>query len=291
MFARLPSPAALRTFEAAARLGSFKDAAAELGVTPTAVSHQIRTLEEQLDLALFVRKTRRVELTEAGARLAAAASRAFETLDAALEDLKEAERTLTVSTTPAFGALWLVPRIRAFETANPDVRVHIDSSVSVVDFARERRIDLAIRYGEGRYPELYAETLARERLGAYAAPAYLDERTAPSEAVFIDTRWTGPGAPPVTFEHWFAAAGEAPPARAVFRAFAEEQHVVNAGLAGQGLILASDVLVSDIVRRGWLVPYRPEVSVGGLSYTVVVPPVRAQTRKVRRFRTWLGEQA
>ncbi|UEX79592.1 LysR substrate-binding domain-containing protein [Spiribacter halobius] len=281
---------ALRVFETAARRGSFQAAAEELGVSPSAVSHQIRTLEDQLDIALFVRRTRRVELTEAGARLASAASRAFGELERALEELREAERTLTVSTTPAFGALWLAPRIRDFEAAHGDIRVHIDSSVSVVDFARERRMDLAVRYGRGPYPGLDAETLARERLAAYGTPGYLAGLADPSRATYIDTRWQGAGSPPVTWQHWFAQAGELPPAGARLRSFTEEQHVINAGLAGQGLILISDVLVSDIVRRGWLVPYRPEVTVDGLAYTVVVPPQRAHSRRVRLFRSWLLAQ-
>lgn len=282
----LPSAAALRVFDAAARLGSFKAAAEEMRVSPTAVSHQIRRLEEQLGLALFVRRTRKVELTEAGARLAKATSAAFGLIADALGDISAAEQTLTISTTPAFAALWLVPRVRDFEAAHPGLRVHVDSALGLVDLARDRRIDIAIRYGRPDYPGLAAELLARESVAAFGAPSYLATMGSLAEATLIDTRWYLPSLESITWDDWFATAGEAP-ARNDRRSFEDEQHVISAGLAGQGLILVSTVLVEDLVSRGWLAPYRPEVALPGFCYTCLALERSLDTQKVRRFLRWL----
>ncbi len=128
MFARLPSPSALRTFESAARLGSFKAAAAELNVTATAVSHQIRALEDQLSVPLFVRKTRFIELTPAGRELAPVLTRALLDIRNALENVVSKEVIITVSTSSSFATLWLVPRLLKFYEMYPNYRVQLDTT-------------------------------------------------------------------------------------------------------------------------------------------------------------------
>ena len=287
---RFPSASALRVFDAAARLGSFKAAAEDLGVSPTAVSHQIRTLEEQLSLALFVRRTRRVELTEAGTRLAAATSVAFQQITDALEDLSHSDRMLTVSTVPAFAALWLAPRLGAFEALNPDISVRVETSTALVDLARDRRIDLAIRYGGGDYAGLETMPLATETFGAFGAPDYVRCLTRLSDAALISTRWVSPTLPAFTWVDWAEAASETEPETGL-RQFDQEQEVIQAGLAGQGLILMSSLLVGDMVRRGWLAPYRPEIVLPGLTYSVVATEAHAGIGKVRRFLSWMQEEA
>ncbi len=287
---RLPSATALRVFDAAARLGSFKAAAEELGVSPTAISHHIRTLEDQLGLALFVRKTRRVELTESGLTLAAATSGAFQQIGDALESLTETERTLTISTTPAFAALWLIPRIGEFETKHPDLRVHVDTSTTIVDLKRNRRIDLAIRYGHDDHPGLMSELFTKERISAFGAPDYLERLSSFQDATLIDTNWQAPNLPAITWRDWCSLASETIGDHQAMRQFDQEQHVIQSGLAGQGLILVSTLLVGDMVGRGWLQPYRPEISVAGLTYSCVVTEIHAQSQKVRQFLSWLREQ-
>ncbi len=173
MFARIPSPSALRTFEAAARLGSFKAAAMELSVTPTAVSHQIRTLEEHLEVPLFIRRTRAVELTASGRRLSEAVHQGFQRIMLALEEVSATESVLTVSTTPAFASLWLVPKLGRFQERHPEFQIQLDTGTSPIDLERDRRVDIAIRYGAGPYPGLYTTPLFDETFGAYASPDYL----------------------------------------------------------------------------------------------------------------------
>ncbi|MDW3097022.1 MAG: LysR substrate-binding domain-containing protein [Alphaproteobacteria bacterium] len=287
---RFPSALALRVFDAAARLGSFKAAAGELGVSPTAVSHQIRSLEEQLSVALFVRRTRRVELTEAGTRLAAATSVAFQQITDALEDLTQSERMLTISTVPAFAALWLAPRLSAFEARHPDISVRVETSTDIVDLNRDRRIDLAIRYGDGDYTGVETIPLARETLGAFGAPEYVRGLTRLSDAALINTRWVSPTLPAITWDDWAEAASETGPETGP-RHFDQEQEVMQAGLAGQGLILMSSLLVGDMVRRGWLMAYRPDIVLPGLTYSAVATEAHAGVGKVRRFMSWLQEEA
>jgi len=287
---RFPSASALRVFDAAARLGSFKAAAGELGVSPTAVSHQIRSLEEQLSVALFVRRTRRVELTEAGTRLASATSVAFQQITDALEDLTQSERMLTISTVPAFAALWLAPRLSAFEARHPDISVRVQTSTDIIDLNRDRRIDLAIRYGGGDYAGVETMPLATETLAAFGAPEYVRGLTRLSDAALISTRWVSRTLPAVTWDDWAEAASETGPETGR-RHFDQEQEVMQAGLAGQGLILMSSLLVGDMVRRGWLMPYRPDIVLPGLTYSAVTTEAHAGVGKVRRFLSWIQEEA
>ncbi len=291
MFARIPSPSALRTFEAAARLGSFKAAAKELSVTPTAVSHQIRTLEEHLEVPLFVRRTRAVALTESGQRLSEAVHYAFQRILLALEDVSATETVLTVSTTPAFAALWLVPRLARFEERHPQLRLQLVTSTAPTDLERDRVVDVSVRYGTGPYPSLRAHVLAEESFGAYATPDYIQRLERWEDAELVETAWQQPGFEDVSWELWLAAAGLPRPAKPRSRRFDQEHHVVQAGLASQGLVLASSLLVSEHVGRGWLEAYRPEVRIEGRRYTALSLPSRASLRKVSRFLEWLDEEA
>jgi DNA-binding transcriptional LysR family regulator len=291
MFARIPSPSALRTFEAAARLGSFKAAAAELSVTPTAVSHQIRTLEEHLGIPLFIRRTRAVALTESGQRLSEAVHHALQQIMLALEDVAATETVLTVSTTPAFAALWLVPRLRRFEERHPRFRLHLVTSTLPTDLERDRLVDVAVRYGTGPYPNLRALPLADESFGAYATPDYIQRLKRWEDAELVETAWQQSGFDDVSWDAWLAAAGLPHPARPRPRLFEQEHYVVQAGLASQGLVLASSLLMGDLVARGWLEPYRPDIRLAGRRYTALSTASRAGLRKVSSFLEWLEEEA
>lgn len=286
----MPSPAALRTFDVAARLGSFKEAARELHVTPTAVSHQIRALEEQIGLALFVRRTRAVELTDAGARLALATRGAFQQIEDALGAIVDAEQVLSVSTTPAFAALWLVPRLAAFERIAPGTRVRIDATTAPVNLERDRRIDVAVRYGAPTGARPRSRPLVQERLGAWGVPRYLQQLGAFGDAALLETEWQHAELPKRTWTMWAGAArlGTARIARRI-RRFDDENHALQATLAGQGMLLASELLVADTVARGWLAPYRSEVTIPGLAYTAVWAAA-TPSRKVERFLDWIADE-
>ncbi|MEO3415578.1 LysR substrate-binding domain-containing protein [Roseovarius sp. CAU 1744] len=291
MFQNLPSLAALRALEAAVRLGSFKDAAGELSVSPTAVSHHIKTLEHKLGVTLFVRGTRRVTATTAGTHLAEAVNRGLSGIVAAVDDQLEGEKILTVSTTPAFGALWLVPRLRRFQNRFPRYRVQLETDTALVDLTRDRRVDIAIRYGTVQAAGLTDTLLCEEAFGAFAAPGYLQTESDAAAFDFIETRWRQTGLHRIGWSEWFAAAGCPNMAMtAQVRSFEQEHHMVQCGIAGQGMILASTMLVSDFVRQGLLSPYRPEIRLPGMAYTLLTTPEAAASRKCRDFRKWITSE-
>jgi LysR family transcriptional regulator, glycine cleavage system transcriptional activator len=170
----LPSLNGLRAFEAAARHLSFTRAADELSVTQTAISHQIRRLEEQLGLRLFLRQKRALALTREAETYLPSVRAAFEDLRRATERLRRDGdgHLLTVSTVATLAAKWLVPRLASFQEAHPGIEVRISTSPNLVDFRREA-IDLAIRYGRGNWPGLRADWLMAEDIFPVCSPALL----------------------------------------------------------------------------------------------------------------------
>src|SRR6201992_2309896 len=171
MTARLPSLTGLRPFEAAARHLSFTQAAAELNVTQTAISHQIRRLEEELGIRLFVRQNRSLALTAEAKEYLPGIRAAFNDLRLATDRLlrKDNDRVLTVSTLASLAAKWLLPRLSSFQQAHPDIDVRITSSISLVDFRRDD-VDAAIRYGRGHWPGVRADWLTADELFPVCSP-------------------------------------------------------------------------------------------------------------------------
>ncbi|MCR9111445.1 LysR substrate-binding domain-containing protein [Marivita sp. XM-24bin2] len=288
MFTSLPSLVALRALEAAVRLGSFKDAADELSVSPTAVSHHIRALEDDLGVGLFVRGTRQVTATAAAIQLSEAVNRGLSGIASAMDDCVLGEKLLTISTTPAFGALWLVPRLRKFQNLFPNYRIQLETGTVPVDLTRDRRLDVAIRYGAAQVESLATTPLCEETFGAFAAPAYLEAVSALGDFEFIETEWQQSGLLRIGWSAWFETAEVTiTAATARIRSFKEEHHMVQCGIAGQGLILVSTLLVSDLVEQGLLAPFRPDVRLPGLTYTLKTTPETAASRKCRDFRRWI----
>lgn len=288
MFGRLPPLPALRAFEAAARLGSFKAAAEELYVTPTAISHQIRSLESTLGVGLFKRKTRSVELTEVGRALAPALTRGFLEIRSALENALEQVSVITLSTTPAFAALRLVPELPKFYELEPDIRIQIDTSTQPVDLHRDRGTDLAIRYSV-QVPEGLAQfPLVAERFIALAAPA-LAGTDFTEEGTLLETRWQQPVLGDVSWKDWFEAAGLPPPDESRIVTFDEELYVLQAAIAGRGVVLASSVLAADFIARDLLHPVREDVALRGASYRALALPGTVDNRKIQAFLDWLKD--
>lgn len=284
-----PSLAALRAFDAAARLGSFKAAADMLNVSATAISHHIRGLEAQTGVVLFLRGTRRVSLTDEGRQLSEATAFAFSRIEATLDTLCVAENTLTISTTPAFASLWLAPRIQSFEEQYPHLRVRTISSTGLVDLQRDRTIDIAIRYGsdEGSTDD---SPILSETVGAFGSPDYIERLDDLSHAEFINTTWMSKDLKHISWTDWFAAGKYEPTKDTKVREFSQEHEVLQAGLAGQGLILLSNVLAGDMVARGWLLPYRPDVRLEGLVYRVITGPQKSDSKKLKAFMAWLAKE-
>lgn len=285
----MPSLSGLRAFDAAARLGSFKAAAGELNVTPTAISHQVRALEEQLGFSLFVREVRNIRLTKEGLELSIATNKAFSTLTEALSSLGDSENRITVGTTPAFAALWMVPRVKDFEELNPGFSLNVVTSTKKTDLSRDRSVDLVIRYGSHAEEKgMFNRLLFTEKIGVFGSPQLL-KKSDITGVTLLETRWQNQDLPEITWDHWLRKKGLNPMDFAERRHFDEEQHVLQAGLAGQGLILISRLLVEDILDRGWLEPFEPACVLDGLSYTVLSTKERSRARKNRIFLKWIDE--
>lgn len=291
MFTHLPPLNSFRVFEAAARLNSFKLAAAELNVTPTAVSHQIRGLESTLGIRLFLREPRSVTLTEEGRRLAASVQAALGVLAGAVEGVTGRASTLTVSTTTSFAALWLVPRLPAFRERHPELEVKVHTGETPERMEWQTGTDLAIRYGPPRDDD--GKPLSgTESFAVFWNPKNLRKRPGNASLIsrvdLLETRWQNPQLPAIGWEQWLARY--APRTREVrVQSFDTELHALQAAMTGDGIVLASDLLASMAVKHGWLRPYRKESVLPGLSYRVVTSPGRRELPKVRAFCRWVEE--
>ncbi len=293
MFASLPLNA-LRAFESAARQQSFKAAAAELAVTPTAISHQIRTLETWLGVRLFERLPRRVLLSEDGRRL-------FPRLHGALLDISQGVDSLrpqpnpgqlTISTTPAFAALWLIPRLGRFYAAQPQIKLRLDASCAPIDLQQDASVDLVIRYCQAHSASLSGMRLFDESFAVYGSPAQVASagQRAPS---LISVYWQDSALYAQGWQTWCEQAGEdwLRQGPAILE-YEDEQHALQAAIAGQGLVLASSILVSDALASGLLQPYRPQIRVPGAGYSALCVPGRERHPPLRAFLDWLlGEAA
>lgn len=291
MFSTLPLNA-LRSFEAAARLGSFKAAAEELSVTPAAISHQIRTLETHLGALLFSRSGQGVSLTEDGESLYRQTHRAFSDIRRSLEVFypDTVPEALTISTTPGLAAAWLIPRLGSFYQRFPHINVRVDTRNELVDLLRDSSIDLAIRSVSRDDPKLFYQTLMHEQFLTYGAPDLVASLNV-DQIELINLLLKIPGAFPVNWESWCAAAGcQTWLEVARMREFDDEHFALSAAIAGHGLVLASNVLVADSLRRGELVAHRPEISLPGPRYVAACVPGRERQAHVKAFLMWLATE-
>ncbi len=283
---RLPSLVALRTFEAAARLLSFKKAAEELAVTSTAVSHQIRSLEAQLETPLFTRKVRGIELTQAGADIAPAVSKALDDMVIAIERATSKNNTLTISTTPSFATLFLVPHLMEFYQKFPHYSVQLHTSTQMVDLHLDRHVDLVIRYGGKPQRGLNFQPLFSESFYAYIAPSLALQELSIDDLTLIQTDWQQRVLPDIHWNSWLSAAG-LPARESNIIGFAEESYVLQAAIAGKGIALASSILAKDLVDRNLLQLYQGEVGLQGQSYNLVGLSGSKDNKKVIEFSNWL----
>jgi len=296
MSRRLPPLNSLRAFEAAARHLSFKKAAEELYVTPAAVSHQVRTLEEYCGAQLFHRLARALRLTEAGQAALPLLREGFDKLAEAAEAMKAGERAgiLTVSVAPSFGAKWLVPRLDRFHAAHPEFDVRIDATDALTSFAGDG-IDVALRYGRGTYRNLRSECLMPEAAFPVCSPRLL-ERGAPLSRpedlrhhTLLHVQWKMEDDAAPNWRMWLRAAGvEGVDAERGPR-FSVEGLVLEAAIAGQGVALVGAALVEGDLEAGRLVqPFAPSASQAtAFSYYLVYPEAKAGDPKVTAFRDWV----
>lgn len=261
-------------------------AAEELNVTPTAVSHQIRNLEEKLGTLLFERKTRAIALTPEGLKLAQVSHQALQQIASTLEDISRVQTVLNITTTSSFAAMWLVPRLARFQKLHPEIQVSIRTGEQVENLQNDRRIDLAIRYGQYDEQDVNATKLITEYFGAYATKNYLKGCKSLKDATLIETQWQNKSLPSVTWKQWLQKYGESTCSPKI-RYFDQEHHVIQAALAGQGIALVSSVLVQTSLQQNWLEPYKDDCFLPGLTYYLLPSPFSQDLRKVVVFQNWL----
>ena len=284
----LPALTGLQAFEAVARHQSVTRAAAELGLTQTAVSHRIGRLEAQLGRQLFLRRGRRLALSAAGRGYLPDVRRAFETLYRATDALRAEDRAgeLTVSTLVSFAAKWLVPRLAAFQSAHPEIAVRILTSPLPVDFEREA-VDLAVRYGDGRWPGLRADLLLREEIFPVCSPALLTGRgqlRRPAE--LADQTLIHNTAFPEDWPRWLSAAGQPDLTAKGDLRFDLGFAAIEAAIDGAGVAMGRRSLADYDLAKGTLVaPFN--LKVPRRAYYLVAPGRGAERPKVRIFRDWL----
>jgi LysR family glycine cleavage system transcriptional activator len=295
---KLPPLRALHAFEAAARHHSFAAAANELGVTPTAISHQIRQLEEACGVKLFQRRPRPLLLTSAGARLYPALRNGFDALATAMALLAEedAQTPLRVTSPNAFASKWLVPRLPKWREENPAVALEIIGTDAVLD-VRAGATDVAIRYARKPPLDLMAHEVFRDTFVPVCSPRLLEQHGPIERAAdllrfpLIHYDWinSDPDAP--TWRQWLAVAGSIDPdfnplEKAWDLSFSEELHAIDAVIGGQGVAICSDVVVSNELRSGQLVKAHP-LALPGYGFYLVSMPHSPQAPVIEAFSTWM----
>jgi LysR family glycine cleavage system transcriptional activator len=299
------SVGALRSFEAVARLLSFRAAAQELHLTQSAVSRQIQALEEELGAQLFARGTRHVELTAAGSALQRAVLPLLERLDATVRQIRLARgrRQVSISTFASFASLWLLPRLEAFQREHPDMDIRVSATDNMADLD-DPELDLVLRYtlpsavppgsqrlfGELLTPVVNAGFWAQSRQGQaapLASPADLAQHTLLEED---DNR---PSAEYLSWRHWLRRQGVAglEPVRWIYLNFTYQQ--VQAALAGQGVALARLALVHESLARGELVePFGAAARVPSpYSYWLITGRATQPRPELAQLQQWLLAQA
>lgn len=287
----LPPLGAIRVFEAAARLGSFTKAAEELGMTQSAASYQIKLLEERAGTALFVRKTRKVELTEAGALLSPEASAAFSMLsDAWMSTKGGASGVLAVTMIETFASNWLAMRLGSFQLMHPNLAVKIETSNRLADFSREA-VDVGIRTGAGNWPGLKAHYLFKADYTPMLSPRLLKSVGAirtPEDLYKVplccaDYPW---------WKNWFEAAGVTfDPGRVIRGPSLETQtNDAMAAITDQGAAILTRNLYGAFLAKGQLIEPFDVSATDGDGYWLVHSDGRRNATKIKVFRDWILEQ-
>jgi LysR family glycine cleavage system transcriptional activator len=289
---------ALRVFEAAARHMSFTRAAEELHVTPGAISQQIKALEDFVGGPLFRRTGRALLLTDAAQASLPALRDAFDRLDEAARILtaRNDSRRLTVSVAPSLAAKWLAPRLDRFHERAPEIEVWVNADMKIVDFATDD-VDLAIRYGPGRYAGLEAELLMSESILPVCSPRLLlgdaplrspDDlrRHALLHDASPDREISSP-----TWAMWLKAAGVEGVDATRGAKFNQSSLVIEAAVAGKGVALAKQTLALADLEAGRLVSPFNLSTPSTFSYFIVHPAHKGRNAGVKAFKKWLHEEA
>lgn len=296
-----PGARALRTLVAAGHHLNFTRAADELGLTPAAVSYQIKEIEDQVGAQLFLRTSRSIRLTEAGAIMCDAAKEAIDVLEKAVSRARKKARGadyLRVTVDPQFATKWLMRRVDQFRKRHPEIELRFDVSYEVRDFDLDD-VDVAIRYGSGKYQGLTAHRLFDNVIVPVCSPRLLASGKPlekPSDLqmhTLAHIEWSRPGVTWPNWRMWMAAAGVADFDDSRTIVFGTSTDAVEAALAGEAVALADFAMVASDLSEGKLI--RPfELSIRAPSeyaYFLVYPQQNGGDARITAFRDWLIEEA
>ncbi len=285
---KYPPLNALRAFEAAARHLSVKNAAEELYVTPGAVSQMLKTLETHLGVRLFERMNRGIYLTESGRDY-------LPPIRNALRQIAEASQriaisadngVLTVSVTPFFASAWLVPRMRSFHDAHPDIDLQIVTSSTLVDFSRNG-VDIAVRHGLGQYPGLRSDRILAVEMIAVAAPSVVEPRGLPGSPTEL-ARW------PLVHDAdrkgwglWFQTHGVMEVGALRGPSFDDTSLLLKAVVTGQGAGLLPTAMIAGELDTGQLIRLADAAYMEAFAYYLVCPESSQERPKIAAFRNWI----
>jgi LysR family glycine cleavage system transcriptional activator len=292
MSQRLPPLNALKAFEAAARHLSVKAAAAELFVTPGAVSQMLKTLETHLGVRLFERVNRGIYLTPAGRDYLPSIRNAFRQIAEASRRVAASNEggVLTVSVTPFFASAWLVPRMKSFQDMHPDIDLQIVTSSALVDFSRSG-VDVAVRHGLGCYSGLRSDRVVAVEMVVVAAPSLVERLGLPAEAGDL-VRWPHVhDAERKGWSLWFQSNGIEELRVPRGPSFDDSGLLLKAVLAGQGAGLLPAAMVAGEIEGGQLVQLLEAAHMEDFAYYLVCPEITQNDPKIVTFREWILGQS
>ena len=290
----------LRTFECTARCLNFRVAGDELALSPSAVSRQIQSLEEELGVVLFLRHSRSVELTEAGAQMLRTTSALLQQLDNTVQQIRHAgqRRSIAVTTFASFASMWLIPRLARFQNNHPEIDIRIDASDKSIDLSLSD-IDIAIRYGPAARMPANAVHLFGDQLVPVASPLLMQKegpiQTPADLARFTLIEASEPHVSHLdwlTWRHWLQAHGlqHLQPQRWLHFNYAYQ--MVQAALNGQGVVLARPPLIAESLASGDLVEVMPgERNNSPMAYWLLTGSESAQREQVQAFCEWVKQEA
>ncbi|MGR4869247.1 LysR substrate-binding domain-containing protein [Variovorax sp. LARHSF232] len=290
----------LRAFEAVARHLNFRAASEEMALTQSAVSRQIQALEEEIGVSLFLRHTRAVELTSAGAQLLLAVQQSLPRIDGAVRQIRQSagRKSVAVTTFASFASMWLIPRLEAFQRDNPEIDIRIDASDMAVDLD-VADVDLALRYGPAASMPAGAIRLFGETLTPVASPWLMKSNPSigkPADIANFTLIEAGDAHRThlewLTWRRWFELHGQskAQPKRWLYFNYAYQ--MVQAALTGQGVVLARSSLISDSLASGDLIEVLPQHRMDSpMAYWLLAGPRSTLRPEVQAFSDWLQAQA
>jgi DNA-binding transcriptional LysR family regulator len=290
--AYIPPIANLLAFEAVARRRSFAHAAAELNLTASAISHQVARLEVQLGVRLFERSAHGVRLSTAGEQYLTRLGGALNTISSATDDLRHGvSNSLYVHSAPSIASLWLMPRLRTFAQAYPDITLNLSAAHTPSDFALGQA-DIDIRYGAPQWPDLIVEPLFEERMVPLASPTFIREHHLRRPMQLVDVPLIQSNVSMIQWSDWFnAMTNLRAPDRFAVR-FDRAQMSIDAATQGLGVALESATLASQQLEKGLLLPvFGLDMSIPVKAHFAVYPARHAKRPSVEAFLSWLHGEA